>query len=120
MIEQSILLGLHTALQANVEAASNPAGCIDDEVDSAHNTACLIGLSQSVVTALFVIAMQAIIEAANNPTTLEGDTVLRERDIPVCPDIYANGGGEPESMMLLDQPSCIPPTHPPVCPGGCR
>lgn len=36
---------------------------------------------------------QAIIEAANAPTTLEGDNVLRQRGIPVLPDVYANGGG---------------------------
>eukprot|EP00879_Flechtneria_rotunda_P003623 GHRR01003860.1.p1 GENE.GHRR01003860.1~~GHRR01003860.1.p1 ORF type:complete len:417 (+),score=105.87 GHRR01003860.1:112-1362(+) len=36
---------------------------------------------------------KGIIEAANAPTTLEGDKVLRGRGIPVLPDIYANGGG---------------------------
>uniref|UniRef100_A0A383WAP6 Glutamate dehydrogenase n=1 Tax=Tetradesmus obliquus TaxID=3088 RepID=A0A383WAP6_TETOB len=36
---------------------------------------------------------KAIIEAANAPTTMDGDKVLRERGIPVLPDIYANGGG---------------------------
>eukprot|EP00878_Enallax_costatus_P010319 GHUV01010769.1.p1 GENE.GHUV01010769.1~~GHUV01010769.1.p1 ORF type:complete len:399 (+),score=80.78 GHUV01010769.1:457-1653(+) len=36
---------------------------------------------------------KAIIEAANHPITMEGDMVLREKDILVCPDIYANGGG---------------------------
>jgi len=34
-----------------------------------------------------------IVEAANGPTTPEGDAVLIERDIPVLPDIYANAGG---------------------------
>jgi glutamate dehydrogenase (NAD(P)+) len=34
-----------------------------------------------------------VIEAANGPTTPEGDKVLRERGITVLPDIYTNGGG---------------------------
>lgn len=34
-----------------------------------------------------------VIEAANGPTTPEGDRVLRERGIPVVPDILANAGG---------------------------
>lgn len=34
-----------------------------------------------------------VIEAANGPTTPEGDKVLRERGIIVLPDIYTNGGG---------------------------
>ena len=34
-----------------------------------------------------------IIEAANGPTTAEGDRILRERDIYVVPDILANAGG---------------------------
>ena len=34
-----------------------------------------------------------IVEAANGPTTPEGDKVLIERKIPVLPDIFANAGG---------------------------
>lgn len=34
-----------------------------------------------------------VIEAANGPTTPEGDQILRERGITVLPDIYTNGGG---------------------------
>jgi len=33
-----------------------------------------------------------VVEAANGPTTPEGDNILRERDIIVLPDIYTNGG----------------------------
>lgn len=33
-----------------------------------------------------------VVEAANGPTTPEGDKILRERDIIVLPDIYTNGG----------------------------
>ena len=33
-----------------------------------------------------------LVEAANGPTTPEGDLKLRERGITVLPDIYTNGG----------------------------
>lgn len=35
----------------------------------------------------------AIVEAANGPTTFDADQILRERGIPVLPDIVANIGG---------------------------
>lgn len=34
-----------------------------------------------------------IVEGANAPTTSEGDQVLKEREIPLIPDILANAGG---------------------------
>jgi glutamate dehydrogenase (NAD(P)+) len=34
-----------------------------------------------------------VVEAANGPTTPEGDRILAERGIPVVPDVLANGGG---------------------------
>jgi len=34
-----------------------------------------------------------IVEGANGPTTIEADEILRERGIPVVPDILANAGG---------------------------
>ena len=39
------------------------------------------------------IRADAIVEAANGPTTFDADMILRERDIPVVPDILANAGG---------------------------
>jgi len=34
-----------------------------------------------------------VVEAANGPTTFDAAQVLRERDVPVVPDILANAGG---------------------------
>jgi glutamate dehydrogenase (NAD(P)+) len=34
-----------------------------------------------------------VLEAANSPTTTEGDKILRDRDVTVIPDILANAGG---------------------------
>lgn len=39
------------------------------------------------------IRAEIIVEGANGPTTRDADTLLRERDVLVCPDILANGGG---------------------------
>lgn len=56
---------------------------------------------------------QAVVEAANAPTTAEGDAILRARGIPVLPDIYANGGGIivsffEVSIFLYDQGAQCP------------
>ncbi len=39
------------------------------------------------------IRARLVIEGANGPTTAEADEILRERGIPVVPDIMANSGG---------------------------
>ena len=39
------------------------------------------------------IQAEMIVEGANGPTTSAADEVLRERGIPVIPDIFANAGG---------------------------
>ncbi|MCX7914559.1 MAG: Glu/Leu/Phe/Val dehydrogenase [Thermodesulfovibrionales bacterium] len=44
------------------------------------------------------IRAKGIVEAANNPITLDGMNVIEERKIPVIPDIIANSGGVIASM----------------------
>src|SRR5690606_27755691 len=39
------------------------------------------------------VKTQLVVEAANGPTTPEGDAVLAARGITVLPDIFANAGG---------------------------
>ena len=41
-----------------------------------------------------------VVEAANGPTTPEGDAVLRKRGITVLPDIYTNGGEWSTAVIL--------------------
>ncbi len=50
---------------------------------------------ENVITSETAPRVQArlIAEAANGPTTPEGGAVLRERGIPVIPDVYLNAGG---------------------------
>lgn len=39
------------------------------------------------------VQCEMVVEAANHPTTLEADHILRERGIPVLPDVLVNSGG---------------------------
>jgi len=50
---------------------------------------------ENVITANVAEELRAglVLEAANGPTTVAADEVLRDRDIPVVPDILTNAGG---------------------------
>ncbi len=39
------------------------------------------------------IRTKLVVEAANGPVTFGGDAILRQRGIPVLPDLYVNAGG---------------------------
>ncbi|WP_449041711.1 Glu/Leu/Phe/Val family dehydrogenase [Paracoccus sp. (in: a-proteobacteria)] len=39
------------------------------------------------------IKARLVMEAANGPTTAEADRILREREVVIVPDLYANAGG---------------------------
>ena len=39
------------------------------------------------------IRTRLVVEAANGPVTFGGDAILRQRGIPVLPDLYVNAGG---------------------------
>jgi hypothetical protein len=58
-------------------------------------------------------AAQAIIEAANAPTTLEGDMVLRERGIPVLPGAGAQAGMQRARHAAQHEPRGQDTTLPP-------
>ena len=46
-----------------------------------------------LVNALNRIGQVDVVEAANGPTTIEGDAILRERGILILPDVLTNAGG---------------------------
>jgi len=50
---------------------------------------------ENVITADVAEELRAdlVLEAANGPTTVAADEILRERDVPVVPDILTNAGG---------------------------
>jgi len=50
---------------------------------------------EDVITVDVAERLQAdvVVEAANGPTTFDAANVLKERDVPVVPDILANAGG---------------------------
>lgn len=51
--------------------------------------------TEGVINADNAARLQAklVVEAANGPTTFDGDKVLRERGITVLPDLFVNAGG---------------------------
>ena len=58
------------------------------------------------------LSARCVVEAANMPTTIGGMKVLRERRIPVAPDILANAGGVIASMLEYSSSlSAIKPTR---------
>jgi glutamate dehydrogenase (NAD(P)+) len=66
--------------------------------DAVFTTPCDIFIPAAlggVLTAERAAALSAgvVVEAANAPTTPEGDEILARRQIPVVPDILANAGG---------------------------
>ena len=56
---------------------------------------------EGVITEQVASKLQAklVVEAANDPSTPEGNAVLAERNIPLIPDILANSGGVIASYM---------------------
>jgi glutamate dehydrogenase (NAD(P)+) len=81
----------HRSLQGFAEADTIPG----DEIFTLPCDIFIPAALGGVLTAERAAALRAevVIEAANAPTTPEGDEILRRRGIPVVPDILANAGG---------------------------
>lgn len=73
-------------------------GSVEIPADQLFSMPCDIAIPAAlggVITAEVAATMSAtiVVEAANGPTTAEGAAVLRDREIPVVPDVLANAGG---------------------------
>ena len=73
-------------------------GAVEIPSDQLFSVPCDIAIPAAlggVINAEVAATMAAsiVVEAANGPTTAEGAAVLRQRNIPVVPDVLANAGG---------------------------
>jgi glutamate dehydrogenase (NAD(P)+) len=89
------------ALETHVEQSKGVAGfeggdaITNDELLRLDVDVLCPAALENVITTDVASELRAslILEAANGPTTVEADEILRERDIPVVPDILTNAGG---------------------------
>jgi glutamate dehydrogenase/leucine dehydrogenase len=96
-----------TELSAHVRSTGSVAGFpVGDELGPGELWA--IGSELCVPAALAhavgereaaVLGSRLVVEGANGPLTPEADAVLRQREIPVVPDIMANAGGVTMSYL---------------------
>jgi len=88
------------ALQRHADEAGGVAGAEGEAISNEQLLALDVDVLvpaavEDVITAESAANLRArlVIEAANGPTTPEGEAVLQARGIPVVPDILANSGG---------------------------
>lgn len=88
-------LSEHVAATGSVADFAGAEAISNDEFWSVECELAVPAALAAVITPEVAERIQAkiILEAANGPTTLEGDQVLDERGIIVIPDILANAGG---------------------------
>lgn len=81
----------HGTLLGFPEAVEIPAAQLFSVPCDIAIPAALGGVIDAEVAA--TMSASIVVEAANGPTTAEGAAVLRQRSIPVVPDVLANAGG---------------------------
>lgn len=89
------------ALAAHASAQRTVAGFTGGdpiEADAIYDVPCALFIPAAlggVITAAVAerLAADVVVEAANGPTTIEGEPVLDRRGVVVVPDILANAGG---------------------------
>jgi glutamate dehydrogenase (NAD(P)+) len=89
-------LGRAVAEEGTVTAAGNGVEAVSNEELLALEVDVLVPAALGgVLTSERAREVRAgvVVEGANGPTTPAGDQVLRERGVPVLPDILANAGG---------------------------
>ena len=85
----------HAAAAGTVRGFPGGEACASQDVFAVGADVLVPAAVENVVTEEVAreLPVRLVLEAANHPTTPEADRVLRERGIPVLPDILVNGGG---------------------------
>jgi len=89
------------ALQAHVQDHGSLEGCdagrrvTNEELLELECDALVLAAREDQITGANALDVRAriVVEGANGPTSLEADALLRERGIPILPDILTNAGG---------------------------
>ena len=89
---------LRDHLDGNGGVAGFPGGRTGVDTDAFLATPCDLLIPAAIEGQIHrgnAAAVQArlVVEAANGPVTFGGDEILRQRGIPVLPDLYVNAGG---------------------------
>ena len=92
------VVGLRDHLDENGGVEGYPGGRPDLAADEFLATPCDLLVPAAIEGQIHrgnAAAVQAglVVEAANGPVTYGGDEILRQRGIPVLPDLYVNAGG---------------------------
>ena len=92
------VVGLRDHLDENGGVEGYPGGRADLDADTFLATPCDLLIPAAIEGQIHrgnAAAVQAglVVEAANGPVTYGGDEVLRQRGIPVLPDLFVNAGG---------------------------
>ncbi|MCG1002714.1 MULTISPECIES: Glu/Leu/Phe/Val dehydrogenase [Halobacterium] len=88
-------VGAHVANDGRLEDYDAPEHITNDDLLTMDVDALIPAAIEDVITVDVAERLQAdvVVEAANGPTTFDAAGVLKERDVPVVPDILANAGG---------------------------
>ena len=92
------VVGLSDHLHESAGVEGYPGGRTDLDADTFLATPCDLLVPAAIEGQIHrgnAAAVQAalVVEAANGPITYGGDEILRQRGIPVLPDLYVNAGG---------------------------
>ncbi|MCD2199225.1 Glu/Leu/Phe/Val dehydrogenase [Halobacterium sp. KA-4] len=88
-------VGAHVANDGRLEDYDAHEHISNDDLLTMNVDALIPAAIEDVITVDVAERLQAdvVVEAANGPTTFDAANVLKERDVPVVPDILANAGG---------------------------
>ena len=83
------------ALSGSVGGFPGGQKCVPEDILMMEADVFVPAAIENVITeeVARTLPVRAVLEAANHPTTPEGDLVLQERGIPALPDLLVNAGG---------------------------